>query len=79
MGKSWLGEPCLRTHYDAEADILYLTIRRGSITDSEELDDDVRVEFDHKSSIVGIEIANARKKLARPFLSTVAKQLKAAR
>ena len=44
MGKSRLGEPFLRTHYDAEADILYLTIRRGPITDSKELDDDVRVE-----------------------------------
>lgn len=69
----------MRAHYDPEVDILYLTIRRGPINDSKELDEDVRLEFDKKGGIVGIEIANARRNLARPFLTTVAKRFKAAR
>ncbi len=69
----------MRAHYDPDVDILYLTIRRGPISDSKELDEDVRLEYDQKGAIVGIEIANARRNLARPLSATIAKQLKAAR
>ncbi len=69
----------MRDHYDPEVDILYLTIRRGPIIDSEELDEDVRLEYDQKGGIIGIEIANARKNLARPLSATIARQLKTAR
>ena len=74
-----LGQLSLKIHYDPDVDILYLIIRRGPIRDSRELDEDVRVEFDKKGAIVGIEIANARRNLARPLSATIAKQLKAAR
>jgi len=60
-------------------DILYLTIRRGPITDSKELDEDIRLEYDQKRAIIGIEITNARKNLARPLSATTAKGIKAAR
>ncbi len=69
----------MRAHYDPEVDILYLTIRRGPIIDSDELDEDVRLEYDQKGGIIGIEISNARKNLARPLSATIARQLKAAR
>jgi uncharacterized protein YuzE len=72
-------ESIMRAHYDPEVDILYLTIRRGPISDSKELDEDVRLEYDKRGAIVGIEITNARRNLARPLSATIARQLKAAR
>ncbi len=69
----------LRARYDPDVDILYLTIRRGPITDSKELDEDIRLEYDQKRAIIGIEITNARKNLARPLSATTAKGIKAAR
>ena len=68
----------MRAHYDPDVDIFYLTIRRGPIRDSKELDEDIRLECDRKGAVVGIEIANARRNLARPLSATIAKQLKAA-
>ncbi len=47
--------------------------------DSKELDEDVRIEYDSKSRIMGIEVANARRNLARPLSAYIAKRLKAAR
>ncbi|HLE64589.1 MAG TPA: DUF2283 domain-containing protein [Candidatus Bathyarchaeia archaeon] len=69
----------MKAHYDPDVDILYLVIRRGPIRDSRELDEDIRVEYDKNGTIVGIEISNARKNLARPLSATIAKQLRAAR
>ena len=68
----------MKAHYDPQVDILYLIIKRGAIVDSRELDEDVRVEYDRRGAIVGIEIANARKNLARPLAATIAKRLRAA-
>lgn len=69
----------MKVHYDPDVDILYLVIRRGPIRDSRELDEDIRVEYDKNGTIVGIEISNAGKNLARPLSPTIAKQLRAAR
>ncbi len=74
-----VGRRVLKVHYDPDVDILYLIIRAGRIVDSKELDDDVRVEYDSKGSIMGIEVANARRNLARPLSAYIAKQLKTAR
>ncbi len=69
----------MKVHYDPDVDILYLIIRGGPIVDSKEVDEDVRVEFGRNGSIVGIEVSNARRNLARPLSEQIAKQLKAAR
>lgn len=50
----------MKINYDAEEDILYIIIREGPIVDSKELDEDIRVEYDLKGEIAGIEIMNAR-------------------
>ncbi|MEM1585976.1 MAG: DUF2283 domain-containing protein [Candidatus Bathyarchaeia archaeon] len=50
----------MRINYDAEEDILYIVIREGPIVDSKELDEDIRVEYNLKGEIAGIEIMNAR-------------------
>ncbi|MEM1586704.1 MAG: DUF2283 domain-containing protein [Candidatus Bathyarchaeia archaeon] len=42
----------MRINYDAEEDILYIIIR--------EIDEDIRVEYNLKKEIVGIEIMNAK-------------------
>jgi len=45
---------------------------------SKKLDEDVRIEYDRKGAIVGIEVANTRRNLVRRLSAYIAKRLKAA-
>lgn len=44
---------------DPKADILYILIKEGGISDSDEIDEDVWIEYDKNGRIAGIEIWNA--------------------
>lgn len=52
----------LKISYDPEEDILYIVVKEGSIFDSREIDEDIRLEYDQKGDVAGLEIMNARKK-----------------
>ena len=67
----------MKTTYDEETDILYVVVREGAASDSEELGDDIRVEYDGKGKIVGIEIQNARRNIGKPMAQEIAQQVKA--
>jgi uncharacterized protein YuzE len=68
----------LKVHYDPKVDILYMVIREGPIYDSRELDEDVRLEYDKKGEIVGIEVIDARRNVARVLAEGIVEQIKAA-
>ncbi len=51
----------MKVRYDPETDILYILIKEGKVRDTEEIDEDLFVEYDEKGSIVGIEIWQAGK------------------
>lgn len=67
----------MKVYYDPKVDILYMVIREGPIYDSTELDEDVRLEYDKKGKIVGIEVMNARRNVARVLAEGIAEQIKA--
>jgi uncharacterized protein YuzE len=54
----------VRISFDEESDILYLSLKEGVTVDSEEIIEDVRVEYDEDGQVIGIEIFNITKMLA---------------
>jgi len=67
----------MKVSYDQESDILYLVLREGPVCDSEELDEDVRVEYDKDGRIGGIEIFDARRNLGKVMAEEIAQHVKA--
>jgi len=54
----------IKISFDEDNDILYLSLKEGAAIDSEEVAENVRVEYDSRRNIVGIEIFNITKILA---------------
>jgi uncharacterized protein YuzE len=54
----------VRISFDEESDIFYLSLKEGVAVDSEEIIEDVRVEYDEDGQVIGIEIFNITKMLA---------------
>jgi len=54
----------IKISFDEDNDILYLSLKEGAVIDSEEVAENVRVEYDSRRNIVGIEIFNITKILA---------------
>ena len=51
----------MKVRYDADADILYISIREEEVEDMDELGEDVFVEYNKDGEIISIEIWQARK------------------
>jgi len=49
-------------HYSKDADVLYIRLTNKKITDTDQLNEDVIVDYDEKDDVVAIEILNASKK-----------------
>jgi len=62
----------IKISFDEENDVIYLSLREGAAIDSEEITEDVRIEYDAQGHIVGIEIFNITKMLA----SAIGKKIK---
>jgi len=62
----------IKISFDEENDVLYLLLKPGVAIDSEEIAEDIRVEYDEKGQVIGIEIFNITKMLA----SAVGKKIK---
>ena len=54
----------MKTHYDADADALYVRFSDASVVESEEVSDGVVLDFDGDGRIVAIEVLDASKHLA---------------
>ncbi|OFX14982.1 hypothetical protein A3K71_05500 [archaeon RBG_16_50_20] len=65
----------MKISYDPEEDILYIVVKEGSIFDSREIDDDIRLEYDKKGDVAGLEIMNARKNIAQIFAREIAREI----
>jgi len=69
------GSQTLKINYDPEEDILYILVKDGSIFDSKEIDEDIRLEYDRKGDVAGVEIMNARKNIAKTFAHEIAEEI----
>ncbi len=61
----------MKVRYDPEADILYILVKEGEIKDTEEIDEDLFVEYDENGSIIGIEIWQAGKYVVSEILKSL--------
>ena len=61
----------MKVRYDPEADILYILIKEGKVRDTEEVDEDLFVEYDEEGNIVGIEIWQAGKYVVSEILKSL--------
>ena len=49
----------MKIRYDPKSDILYILIKEGEVSDTDEIDEDVWIEYDKDGNIIGIELWNA--------------------
>ncbi len=61
----------MKVRYDLEADILYIFIKEGKVRDTEEIDEDLFVEYDENGNIVGIEIWQAGRYVVSEILKSL--------
>jgi len=71
MGKN------VKVWFDEETDILYVSLREGISADSEEVAENVRVEYDEQNQIINVEIHNITKMLAKPLSKKLREAIKA--
>lgn len=55
----------IKVWFDEDMDILYISLKGGISIDSREVSEDIRVEYDEHGQIIGIEIYNITKMLAK--------------
>ena len=55
----------MRTHYDADADALYVRFAETPVSESEEVRPGIVLDFDAEGRIVAVEILDASEHLAK--------------
>ena len=60
-----MGKNKIKMWYDEDVDILYISLREGEGIDSEEIKENLRVEYNKKGEAIGLEISNISKLLAK--------------
>ena len=67
-----MGKDKIKMWYDEEVDILYISFKEGESVDSEEVEESIRIEYNKDGEIVGLEISEISKYLAK----SIAEKLK---
>jgi uncharacterized protein YuzE len=62
----------MRITYDPDADVLYIELRSGTPDDSVDIEDGVTADLDAAGHLLGIELLDARERLGRDALASVA-------
>jgi len=62
-----MGKNKIKVWFDEEMDILGVSLRKGASMDSEEIEEGVRIEYDAQSRIIGLEISEITRRLAKPL------------
>ena len=52
----------MRIHYAHDADALYIRLKEDDIDNSDQISDDIIIDFDKDNNIIGIEILSASQK-----------------
>ncbi len=71
-----MGKNKIEVWFDEQTDVLYISLRKGASVDSEEIEEDVRIEYDAQGQIVGLEISEMTRRLAKPLAKRLAKVMK---
>ncbi len=46
----------MKINYDKEADALYIKLKEGKVFESEEIEDNIIIDYDRQKNILGIEV-----------------------
>ncbi len=52
----------MRIHYSHDADALYIRLNEKTIQNTDEVSDDIIMDFDNEGNVIGIEILSASSK-----------------
>ncbi|RKZ21723.1 DUF2283 domain-containing protein [bacterium] len=66
----------IKVWYDEETDILYVSFRKGSGVDSEEIRENIRVEYGKKGEVMGVEIHHLTKMVAKSLMREIKEMAK---
>ena len=55
----------IKVWFDEVSDILYVSFKEGPSVDSEEVKEDIRVEYGKEGEVLGVEIHNVTKMVAK--------------
>jgi len=66
----------IKVWFDEKTDILYISFKKGPAVDSEEINDNVRVEYGKKGEVIGIEIHNITQIVAKSLATHLKKEVK---
>lgn len=53
----------MRIHYSREADALYIRLKETDITNTDEITEDIIIDYDKDGNVIGIEILSASEKV----------------
>ncbi len=67
-----MGKNKIKMWYDEEMDILYISFKKGECVDSEEVNENIRIEYNRNGEVIGLEILGISRYLAK----SIAKNLK---
>lgn len=52
----------MRIHYSQEADVLYIKLKENVVDNTDEITEDIIMDYDRKGNVIAIEILSASKK-----------------
>ncbi len=52
----------MRIHYSQEADVLYIRLKENVVDNTDEITEDIIMDYDRKGNVIAIEILSASKK-----------------
>lgn len=71
-----MGKNKVKVWFDEDVDILYVSFGSGFSPNSEEVEDNVRLEYGVDGKVLGIEISGISKMLAKPIAEHLAEVIK---
>jgi uncharacterized protein YuzE len=61
----------MEINFDKEADAMYIEFSSGEFSSNRKVDGDTVLDLDKDGNILGIEILNVSKRIAKDFLSNI--------
>lgn len=62
-----MGKDKVKLWFDEKTDILYISFGKGPAVDSEEKVKGIRLEYDKEGKVIGVEVTDITKILAKPI------------
>jgi uncharacterized protein YuzE len=61
----------MKITFDKEADAVYIEVSEGEFASNKKMDNETILDLDESGKIIGIELLNVSKRMAKDFLSDI--------